>query len=231
VIERHIVAMGGGQDAGDPAFAYVAGLVDRDRPKVCLLPTAASAVPVSVMRSLTVFPTDRVELTYLDLFERDDRDLRDFLLSQDIVFVGGGNTANLLAVWRTHGVDDILREAWLSGVILAGGSAGANCWFEASTTDSFGPLAPLSDGLGLLPGSFCPHYAVEIGRRPLYHDLVANGFPPGIACDDLAAVHFVGTELREVVASVGAARAYRVDRGPDGEAVEEPLAARPLAAG
>jgi peptidase E len=231
VIERHIVAMGGGQDVADPVFAYVASLVDRVRPKVCLLPTATSAVPVSVMRFLALFPTDRFELTFLDLYERDERNLRDVLLSQDIVFVGGGSTANLLAIWRTHGVDAILREAWTSGVVLAGGSAGANCWFEASTTDSFGPLAPLVDGLGLLPGSFCPHYAVEIGRRPLYHDLVANGFPPGIACDDLAAVHFVDTELREVVASVGAARAYRVGRGADGEIVEEPLPARPLAAG
>jgi peptidase E len=231
VIERHIVAMGGGQDVADPVFAYVASLVDRSQPKVCLLPTASSAVPLSVMRFLSVFPTDRFELTYVDLFDRDDRDLRDVLLSQDIVFVGGGNTANLLAVWRTHGVDVILREAWLSGVILAGGSAGANCWFEASTTDSFGPLAPLADGLGLLPGSFCPHYAVEPGRRPLFHELVADGFPPGIGCDDLAAVHFVGTELRDIVASDGAARAYRVHRGSDGDVVEEPLAARLLVTG
>jgi dipeptidase E len=93
VIDRHIVAMGGGQEVDDPVFAYVGGLAERPRPKVCLVPTATSAVPVSVMRSLTVFPTDRFELTYLDLFDRDDRELRDVLLSQDIVFVGGGNTA------------------------------------------------------------------------------------------------------------------------------------------
>ena len=152
VTDRHIVAMGGGQDVGDPAFRFVAGLVDRPRPKVCLLPTAASAVPVSVMRFLSVFPTDRFELTFLDLFARDDRDVRAYLLAQDLIFVGGGSTANLLAIWRVHGLDAILREAWTSGVVLAGGSAGANCWFEASTTDSFGPLAPLNDGLGLLPG-------------------------------------------------------------------------------
>ena len=174
----------------------MADLVDRPRPKVCLLPTAASAVPVSVMRFLSVFPTDRFESTYLDLFARDDRDLRAFLLAQDLIFVGGGNTANLLAIWRVHGLDTILRRRGMSGVVLAGGSAGANCWFEASTTDSFGPLAPLPDGLGLLSGSFCPHYADEPGRRPLYHALVADGFPPGIACDDLAAVHYVGTDAR-----------------------------------
>jgi len=228
VTDRHIVAMGGGQDVGDPAFGFVAGLVDRPRPKVCLLPTAASAVPVSVMRFLSVFPTDRFEFTYLDLFARDDRDIRELLLSQDLIFVGGGNTANLLAIWRVHGVDAILKEAWMSGVVLAGGSAGANCWFEASTTDSFGPLAPLADGLGLLHGSFCPHYAAEPGRRPLYRSLVAGGFPPGTACDDLAAVHYVGSDLAEVVASDPTACAYRVDRGTDGSVSEEALPARLL---
>src|SRR4029077_3285070 len=177
VTDRHIVAMGGGQDVGDPAFRFVAGLVDRPRPKVCLLPTAASAVPVSVMRFLSVFPTDRFELTFLDLFARDDRDVRAYLLAQDLIFVGGGSTVNLLAIWRVHGLDAILQEAWTSGVILAGGSAGANCWFEASTTASCAPLAPLNDGLGLLRGSFCPHYAAEPGRRPLYQALVAEGFP------------------------------------------------------
>ena len=133
---------------------------------------------MSVMRFLSVFPTDRFEPTYLDLFARDDRDLRDVrLLQQDLIFVGGGNTANLLAVWRVHGLDGILREAWESGVVLAGGSAGANCWFEASTTDSFGPLAALPDGLGLLAGSFCPHYrrtSPAVARCT--SELVGDGF-------------------------------------------------------
>ena len=221
--------MGGGQDVADPVFAFVAGLVDRPRPKVCLIPTASSAVPVSVMRFLSIFPTDRFEPTYLDLYARDERELRGFVLSQDIIFVGGGSTANLLAGWRVHGLDAVLREAWTSGVVLAGSSAGANCWYEASTTDSFGPLAPLMDGVGLLAGSFCPHYADEPGRRPLYHALVAGGFPPGIACDDLAAVHHVGTELAEVVASDASAGAYRVVRGMDGIVHEEALPVRTLA--
>jgi peptidase E len=231
VNDRHIVAMGGGQDVDDPAFGYVAGLVDRPRPRVCLIPTASSAVPVSVMRFLSVFPTDRFQLTYLDLFARDDRDLRDFVCSHDLIFVGGGNTANMLAVWRVHGLDAILREAWEAGVVLAGGSAGATCWFEASTTDSFGPLAPLVDGLGLLEGSFCPHYANEPGRRPLYHALVSDGFPSGIACDDRAAAHYVGTDLAEIVASDPSAAAYRVARNADGDVHEEVLPVRQLAGG
>ncbi len=228
--DRHIVALGGGQDVGDPAYTYIAGLVEaRAKPRVCFLPTASGAVPISVLRFLSVFPSERFEVNYLDLFVRDGRDIRDFVLSHDLVFVGGGNTANLLAVWRTHGLDEILREAWMSGVVLAGGSAGANCWFEACTTDSFGPLAPLPDGLGLLPGSFCPHYEDEPERRPLYHRLVAEGFPPGIACDDLAAVHYVGADLAEVVASSPTAGAYRVDRN-DGVVREDPFPVRRLSA-
>ncbi len=226
--DRHIVAMGGGQEASDPVFGYVAGLLNAARPKVCLLPTAASAVPIAVMWFLKAFPTDRFEPTYLDLFARDERDLRDLLLSQDAIVVAGGNTANLLAVWRVHAVDVILRDAWEAGVVLAGWSAGANCWFEASTTDSFGPLAPFEDGLGLLDGSFCPHYDSEPARRPLYHQLIDDGFPAGIACDDLAAVHLVGSEIAEVVASHADARAYRVSRGAEG-ITEEPLLTQLLA--
>jgi dipeptidase E len=152
--ERHLVAMGGGQEPDDPVFAYVAGLLSASRPKVCLLPTATSAVPISILGFLRAFPTAKFEPTFLDLFDRDERDLRGFLLSQDAIFVGGGNTANLLAIWRVHGLDVILREAWDAGVVLAGASAGANCWFQASTTDSFGPLASFEGGLGCSGGAF-----------------------------------------------------------------------------
>jgi peptidase E len=158
------------------------------------------------------------------LFARGREDLREWLLAQDVVLVPGGSTANLLALWRLHGVDAILREAWTAGVVLAGWSAGANCWFEACTTDSFGPdLEPLEDGLGFLEGSFCPHYDSEPRRRPLFHRLVAAGFPPGYGVDDLAACHFVGTELAAVIRSDPAANAYRVERGGDGAVLERRL--------
>ena len=115
-----------------------------------------------------------------------------------------------------HGFDGILREAWESGVVLSGWSAGVVCWFEACVTDSFGPqLAGLRDGLGFLPGSACPHYDAEELRRPVYTGLVTDGFPPGIALDNAAAARFDGSELAEVVASVPGAAGYRV--GPDGE--------------
>ncbi len=162
----------------------------------------------------------------LGLFSRTVADLRSFGLSQDVVWVGGGNTASLLAVWRMHGLDLVLREAWEAGVVLCGVSAGMNCWFEGSTTDSFdlSRVAALEDGLGLLPGSCCPHYDGEEERRPLYRRLVAEGvLAPGVAADDAAAVVFEGTELVEVVCTAAGSGAYRVTAGG-----EEPLAARLL---
>jgi peptidase E len=141
-----------------------------------------------------------------------------------VIVVGGGNTANMLAIWRLHGFDRILREAWEHGTVLCGGSAGAICWFEASVTDSFGPqLAGMRDGLGFLPGSACPHYDGEELRRPRYLELVRDGFPAGIAIDDSAAVRFDGTAIGEVLATREGARAYRVSAEGEG-----PLDARLL---
>ncbi|MEP6973605.1 MAG: peptidase E [Actinomycetota bacterium] len=224
--ERHIVAMGGGGfSMDDPALdRYVLGLTDRPRPRVCFLPSATGSVPTYILRFVDAFPSSGFETSFLDLFVRDDRDLRAFLLEQDVIYVGGGNTANLLAIWRAHGVDAILREAWEAGVVLTGVSAGANCWFEGSTTDSFGRLAALPDGLGLLSGSFSPHFDSEPERRPLFHQLVAEGtLPSGVGCDDFAAVHLVGTELSEVVASRERAGAYRIARSEGGDVREEAL--------
>jgi len=133
------------------------------------------------------------------------------VLSQDVVYVGGGNTVNMLAVWRAHGLDTILRAAWEAGVILCGTSAGALCWFEGGTTDSMGTgLAPLHDGLGFLPGSFCPHYDSELERRPTYRKFVADGLPGGYAADDGVGLHFQGTQLVEAVSSRPAAQAFQV---------------------
>jgi len=144
------------------------------------------------------------------------------LAEQDVIYVSGGNTANALAIWRVHGVDVALRDAWEGGAVLGGWSAGANCWFEDSVTDSYGPrLRELGSGLGVLAGSFCPHFDGEPERRPTYTRLVRDGvLPPGYAADDDAAFHFEGTELREVVSQREGARGYRV--GADGETALEP---------
>ena len=163
------------------------------------------------------------EPSCLRLFGTPERPV-ELLAAQDVIYVSGGNTANALALWRLHGVDEALRDAWRRGAVLGGASAGANCWFECCVTDSFGPaLDPLHDGLGLVPGSFCPHYDGEELRRPVFRSLVDDGFPAGYAADDFAAFHFVGAELREVVSSREGARGYRVESG-----TETPIAARVL---
>jgi dipeptidase E len=230
-VTRQIVAMGGARlapEAYDPRLnAFVLSLARRERPRVCFVATASGDSPDYVANFYRAFSAHHdCEPSDLALFERTVADLRSFVLAQDVVFVGGGNTASLLAVWRMHGLDAVLREAWEEGVVLCGSSAGMNCWFEASTTDSFdlGRLAGSSDGLGLLPGSACPHYDGEEQRRPLYRRLVAEeGFPPGFAADDAAALVFEGTSLREVVSTAEGSTGYRVDL--EGE---HPLAARLL---
>ena len=152
-------------------------------------------------------------MTDLSFYPWPPADLRELALAHDVILVGGGNTANMLAVWRMHGFDRILREAWEKGVLLTGWSAGMICWFEAGVTDSFGPqLEGMPDGLGFLPGSACPHYDGEERRRPVYTELVRQGFPPGIALDDQAGAHYVGTELREVLATGGSAAGFAVSR-------------------
>jgi dipeptidase E len=225
VAERRIVGLGGSESEEETRrlLAYVVGLAGESSPKVCIVPTATGDDADSVLRLYGLL-SEGARTSYLPFFPWPPEDLRRFALEQDVIFVGGGNTANMLAIWRVHGFDEILREAWEAGIVLSGWSAGMICWFEAGVTDSFGPqLAGLRDGLGFLPGSACPHYDGEERRRPVYTKLVAEGFPPGVAADDDVGVHFVGTELAEVVTRRRGATAYRV--GADGET---PLAARLL---
>lgn len=208
---------------------YLLELAGKPRARVAFVPTATGDSTETLVNMYGRFPADRSERTHLALFNRTIEDIEAYLLAQDIIWIGGGNTANLLAVWRVHGVDRALRTAWEHGVILTGGSAGSLCWFECGTTDSFNlaRLAPLRDGLGFLAGSHCPHYDGEPQRRPLYQALVAEGFPAGYAIDDDAALHFVDHRLAEVVTARAGASAYRVERGPEG-VVETKLEARLL---
>lgn len=202
---------------------YFLGLSAADRPRVLLVATAVAEDPEPTLRLLTQL-ADRAQVSYLSFFPWPPSDLRELALAQDVIYVSGGNTANALAIWRVHGFDRILREAWEAGVVLTGWSAGMICWFEASVTDSFGPqLDGMRDGLGFLPGSACPHYDGEDLRRPVYTRLVSEGFPPGLAADDCVALRFDGPDLAEVVSAREGARAYRVT--PEGE---EPIDARPL---
>jgi dipeptidase E len=216
----HIVALGA--HPADPMLEYVTSLARG--PRILWVGTATMESP-----AFTVQMYDRLhrygDVSFLRFHPWPPEDLRGFTLGHDLVVVGGGNTANMLAIWRVHGFDRILREAWESGVVLTGWSAGMICWFEAGVTDSFGPqLEGMRDGLGFLPGSACPHYDGEELRRPIYRRLVdEDGFPSGLAADDATGLHYVGTELHEVVTTTEGSQAYRVT--PDGE---EPLPARLL---
>jgi len=196
---------------------YAIRLTGRAEPRICVLNTAAGDDPRWALHMYDRFAGYPARLSHLALFPMPNvADPEDLLLSQDVIFVGGGSVANMVAVWRVHGLDQVMRKAWQAGIVLAGSSAGAICWFDGGTTDSFGrDLRAFTDGLGLLGGSYCPHYDSEPGRRPLYHRLIADRtLAPGIACDDGAAAHFADDELAELIADRPAASAYRV--GPGG---------------
>jgi len=224
--ERHIVGLGGGGDTTEQTerlYDYVLELVGKERPRLMYVPTAIAEDPEGFVGFHDRFGR-RGELTNLRTFPWPPRDLRELVLSQDAICVSGGNTANMLAIWRVHGIDELFREAWENGVLFWGASAGMICWFEAGVTDSFGPQLEGMDCLGFLPGSACPHYDGEELRRPRYRELVDGGFAEGIAADDGVALHFAGTELVEVVTCRPGATAYRVTRSG-----EDALDARLLA--
>jgi dipeptidase E len=216
--ERKIVGLGGAGSTDAQTrrlIDYVVGLAGKPAPKICFVPTAVGDDASSIVRIYGELP-EAARASYLPFFPWPPEDLRGFALSQDVIFVSGGNTANMLAIWRVHGFDQILREAWEAGVVLTGWSAGMICWFEAGVTDSFGPqLEGMRDGLGFLAGSACPHYDGEELRRPVYTKLVAEGFPAGVGADDGVGLHYRGAELAEVVSVREGAGAYRVE--PEGE--------------
>jgi peptidase E len=213
---RHIVGLGGGgtPEQVDLLFEYVLGLTGKERPRLALVPTAANERDDEIAWFYER-NTPRADVDVLRTFPWPPQQLRDFVLSQDAIWVGGGSTANMLAVWRVHGIDELLREAWEQGTVLAGWSAGMICWFEHGVTDSFGPQLEAMQCLGFLPGSACPHYDGEEMRRPRYRELVANGLPGGLAADDGVGLHFEGTQLAEVITCRDGAAAYRVTA--DGE--------------
>jgi peptidase E len=252
---RHVLAIGGlggaqptgTTKAGVPKFlAYAAELSGPElsgpelsgpelsggaaAPRICLLNTAAGDEPAGFLKMYAALAGLPSRVSHLQLFPMPNADdPARLLLNQDLIVVGGGSVANMLAVWRVHGLGQVMRQAWQAGVVLAGVSAGAICWFGGGTTDSFGPLRPFTDGLGLLAGSYCPHYNTEPDRRPRYQGLVADGsLPPGLACDDGAAAHFIDDDLAEIVTDRPGAQGYRIEPTAGGTVAETPLPARLL---
>jgi len=233
-VTERIVAMGGGgfsagvEDAAIDIFAL--GLCESTTPRICLLPTASGDPEEQIGRFYAFFGGRACEPSHVSLFRLGQLaiDLRDHLLSQDLIYVGGGSLLNMLAIWRVHGLDAILRDAWEAGIVLCGLSAGAMCWFGHGVTTSTGPPIP-ADGLGFVRGSMSVHWSSQPRRRAVYHQAIRDGIvPPGYGVDDGAALVYEGSRLAEVVKARPDAGAVRVQRGDGGEIVETPLDARLL---
>ncbi|HWH79990.1 MAG TPA: peptidase E, partial [Candidatus Binatus sp.] len=195
-----------------------------ENPRVAFIPAASGEPDHYVASFYSAFLKLGCRPSVLTFFKRTP-DLRSLLLQQDVIYVGGGNTKSLLAVWRDWDVIEILREAWESGIVLTGVSAGAICWFEQGLTDSFSDGLRSLNCLGFLPGSCCPHFDGEAQRRPSYHKLLSAGeIAAGIAIEDWTGVHYIGSEIHRVITSKRGARAYSM-RSVHGSVQEVPLAA------
>jgi peptidase E len=227
---RRIIAMGGGGFSarpGDPELdAYVLEHARNASPAICLLPTASGDPDDQIQRFYRAFHDLDCMPTHLSLFRLGARpvDIRERLLAQDVIYVGGGSMSNLLAIWRVHRLDEILYEAWRRGIVLCGISAGSMCWFRAGVTKSHGEPR-VASGLGFLPYSNSVHWNAEPERRIVFRKAIgAHELAPGFGVDDGSALLFRGTEMVEVVRAQHSAGAFRV--GPD---AEEPIEARELA--
>jgi peptidase E len=212
---QQIIALGGGGFSMEPENLaldrYILKQTGAARPKVCFIPTASGDADSYVLNFYKALATLECQPSFLSLFRLPTADLEGFVLEKDVVYVGGGNTRSMLALWKDWGLDAILRKACKSGVVLAGISAGANCWFEQFSTDSVPGELQVMAGLGMLPGSFTPHYDGEAERRPSLHRMLHNGLiMPGLAAENSAGVHFVDGQMVRAVCSVPGARVYRV---------------------
>ncbi|UOQ95695.1 peptidase E [Halobacillus shinanisalinarum] len=224
---RQIIAMGGGGFSMEPENPlldqYVLQQAKAEVPKICFVPTASGDAEGYIQRFYNFFDKKRCMPTHLSLFQPLTRDLHGYLLDQDIIYVGGGSTKNMLALWKEWDVDLILKEAWERGIVLAGVSAGAICWFEQGLTDSYGDKVEPIPCLGFIKGSCTPHYDGEENRRPAYKNYIHDqNMLSGYALDDGAALHYVGKEVHDVISSRPQAKAYHVYKALD-KTIEEKL--------
>lgn len=223
---RQIIALGGGGFSMEPENTlldtYILKHSGKENPKICFIPTASGDSEDYIQRFYSSFQNQNCRPSHLSLFRPPTRDLENFIMEKDIIYVGGGNTKNLLALWKEWGLDAILKKAWNQGILLAGISAGSICWFEEGVTDSYGEgLEPLSC-MGFLKGSNCPHYDGEADRRPAYHKLISEmKIQEGIAADDGVAIHYIEQEISNIVSSRPTSKAYRVSY--DNKVVETEL--------
>jgi dipeptidase E len=224
---KQIIAMGGGGFSMEPENPlldlYILQQSKQVTPKICFIPTASGDSEGYIQRFYDSFGSHVCQTSHLSLFKPPTNDLEDYILEKDIIYVGGGNTKNLLVLWKEWKLDEIFKKAWENGVILTGLSAGSICWFEEGVTDSIpGSLTKLGC-LGFLPGSHCPHYDGESERRPSYHSLIHSGeVISGIAADDGVGLHYKDDQLYRVVSSRQSAKAYKVHKS-DNDVLEEEI--------
>ena len=214
---KQIIAMGGGgfsqTAANQSLLSYCVAQVTSDRPKVAFLPQASAEDAAYIVQFYALSQVLNIQPRHFSFFGRVKPGWEEELLAQDIIYVGGGNTRSLLALWREWGVVEVLQQAYDQGVLMTGASAGAICWFEQGITDSVWPLGVL-ETLGWLPGSCCPHYDSEPERRPTYEALTRKGkVKPGIALEDYTAAHYVDGLLKDVVSSRLHQQAFWVENG------------------
>jgi dipeptidase E len=235
MVSNHIIAIGGGgfsMEPDNPAIdRYIISQTGKTNPSVCFLATASGDADGYILRFYKAFVELGCQLSSLSLFRLHTADLEGFLLDQDVIYVGGGNTRSMLAVWREWGLDAILHRAYDAGVVLTGTSAGANCWFEACVTDAVPGSLQVLPCLGFLPGSFCPHYDSEPSRRPALHEMLQRGsIQPCVAVEDGAAVHYIDGVLAHAVVSRPDAQVFQVTNR-DGRVVEQSFPTRSLGMG
>ncbi|SOC35209.1 Type 1 glutamine amidotransferase-like domain-containing protein [Ureibacillus acetophenoni] len=224
---RQIIALGGGGFSMEPdnlvLDQYILKQSNKENPKICFIPTASGDSEGYITRFYESFNTLPCEASHLSLFKPPTKDLEGFILEKDILYVGGGNTKNLLALWKEWGLDEIIKKAWEQGIILSGLSAGSICWYEEGVTDSFGDELEPIQGLGFIEGSHCPHYDGEEDRRPSYQQFIAtNQLKQGIAADDGVGIHYVNEKIVKIISSRPNAKAYQVSIS-NGILVEEQL--------
>jgi dipeptidase E len=226
-IKRQVIAIGGGGFSMEPENQlldrYVIQQARTARPSVCFLPHATDDAVRYTYRFFKAFTQFDVKPTHISLFSPETADLESFLMEQDVIYVGGGNTKSLVALWQAWNMDKILRQAYDYGIVLAGISAGANCWFEQCSTDSIPGKYSVLAGLGIISGSFCPHYDGEAERRPSLHQLLREDqIMNGYAADDGTAAHFINGELFRAVSSRSESQLYRVGKVA-GQVIEEAI--------
>jgi dipeptidase E len=227
-MKRQIIAMGGGGFSSGAENAalddYILALCEKESPNICFIPTASGDAEGYIERFYNFFRQKKCQPSHLSLFKGHTDQIETFILAQDIIYVGGGNTRNMLLLWKNWGLDQMIAKAYQNGTILCGVSAGSICWFEQGLTDSIPLQLSKMDCLGILKGSNCPHFDGEPERRPTYERLIANGtMISGIATDDDCGLHYINEQLHSVIAGRNHAGAYHFELSADNTLVERAL--------